>query len=183
MWSRQKFGIRSAAVFLGISNSLRICHCCQLPRRNGQKNGQIRMKENVMSLRPAAEAVTPDNAAGRPPTAVISPDLVAPLAPGRLADQALAARVARHARCAGSGLNPDEWFPVSIEPGRARQEAAAAIAVCARCPVRDQCLMLSLRHWDIGRHGVWGGLVAADRARLRARLAADRRAMARGSRA
>jgi hypothetical protein len=52
----------------------------------------------------------------------------------------------------------------------ARQQAAAAIAVCAACPVRGQCLALSLRHWDIGQHGVWGGLVAADRARLRARL-------------
>jgi hypothetical protein len=33
--------------------------------------------------------------------------------------------------------------------------------------VRGHCLTLSLRHWDIGQHGVWGGLVAADRARLR----------------
>jgi hypothetical protein len=40
--------------------------------------------------------------------------------------------------------------------------------------VRGQCLALSLRHWDIGQHGVWGGLVAADRAQLRARLRAGR---------
>ncbi len=50
----------------------------------------------------------------------------------------------------------------------ARQEAAAAIAVCSTCLVRGQCLALALRHWDIGQHGVWGGLVAADRAQLRA---------------
>jgi hypothetical protein len=56
----------------------------------------------------------------------------------------------------------------------ARQEAAAAIAVCAACLVRGECLALSLRNWDIGRHGVWGGLVAADRAQLRARLCAGR---------
>lgn len=87
-------------------------------------------------------------------------------------DQALWARVARHARCADGGLDPDEWFPVSAEAGRARQEAAAAIAICTACLVRGQCLALSLRHWDIGQHGVWGGLVAADRARLRRRLAA-----------
>jgi hypothetical protein len=27
---------------------------------------------------------------------------------------------------------------------------------------------LSLRHWDIGQHGVWGGLVPAERGALRA---------------
>ena len=27
-------------------------------------------------------------------------------------------------------------------------------------------LELALRHWDVGQHGVWGGLVAADRAYL-----------------
>jgi hypothetical protein len=138
---------------------------------------------NVMSARAAAEAVTSDDVTSRRlPAAVISPDLIAPLAAGRLADQALAARVARYARCADSGLDPDEWFPVSIEPGRARQEAAAAIAVCAGCPVRGQCLELSLRHWGIGKHGVWGGLVAADRARLRAQFPAGRDGAARGSR-
>jgi len=93
----------------------------------------------------------------------------------RSTDDALWARVARQARCADSGLDPDQWYPVSIEPARARHEAAAAIAVCIGCPVRAQCLELSLRHWDIGRHGVWGGLVATDRADLRRRWAADRR--------
>lgn len=85
----------------------------------------------------------------------------------RLTDDTLWARVARQARCADSGLDPDQWYPVSIEPARARHEAAAAIAVCTSCPVRAQCLELSLRHWDIGQHGVWGGLVTAGRARLR----------------
>jgi hypothetical protein len=27
--------------------------------------------------------------------------------------------------------------------------------------------MLSLRHWGIGQHGIWGGLVPAERAALR----------------
>jgi hypothetical protein len=103
------------------------------------------------------------------------------ISPGPLAspvpastDQALWDRVARHARCADGGLDPDEWFPISADAGMARQQAAAAIAVCAACPVRGQCLALSLRHWGIGQHGVWGGLVAADRARLRARMRAGR---------
>jgi Transcription factor WhiB len=93
----------------------------------------------------------------------------------RLTDDAVWARVVRQARCAGSGLDPDQWYPVSIEPARARREAAAAIAVCTSCPVRAQCLELSLRHWDIGQHGVWGGLLAADRAYLRRRRAAGHR--------
>ena len=93
----------------------------------------------------------------------------------RLTDDALRARVATQARCADSGLDPDQWYPVSIEPARARHEAAAAIAVCTSCPVRAQCLELSLRQWDIGQYGVWGGLVAADRAHLRRRRPADPR--------
>ena len=93
----------------------------------------------------------------------------------RLTDDALWAWVARQARCADSGLDPDQWYPVSIEPARARHEAAAAIAVCIGCPVRAQCLEVSLRHWDIGQHGVWGGLVATDRADLRRRWPADHR--------
>ena len=93
----------------------------------------------------------------------------------RLTEDALWARVARQARCADSGLDPDQWYPVSIEPARARHEAAAAIAVCTGCPVRALCLELSLRHWDIGQHGVWGGLVATDRAHLRRRWPAGHR--------
>jgi hypothetical protein len=84
-------------------------------------------------------------------------------------DQALWARVITYARCADSTLDPDQWFPVSAEAGKARHEAAAAITVCTTCLVRAQCLELSLRHWDIGQHGVWGGLVPADRAALRRR--------------
>jgi WhiB family transcriptional regulator, redox-sensing transcriptional regulator len=86
---------------------------------------------------------------------------------GPSADQALWARVIRHARCADGSHDPDQWFPVSEEIEKARLEAAAAIAVCSSCPVRAQCLALSLRHWDIGQHGVWGGLVPPERAALR----------------
>ena len=87
-----------------------------------------------------------------------------PTAP--VTDQALWTRVIRHARCTGSSLDPDQWFPISSEIRKARQEAAAAITVCATCLVRAECLALSLLHWDIGQHGVWGGLVAAERAAL-----------------
>ena len=93
----------------------------------------------------------------------------------RLTGDALRARVAGQARCADSGLDPDQWYPVSTGPVRARREAAAAIAVCTSCPVRAQCLQLSLRQWDIGQHGVWGGLVATDRAHLRRQWPGDHR--------
>jgi len=81
-------------------------------------------------------------------------------------DRALWARVISYARCTGSSLDPDQWFPISEEMDNARREAAAAITVCTACLVRAECLALSLRHWDIGQHGVWGGLVAAERAAL-----------------
>ena len=53
----------------------------------------------------------------------------------RLTDDALWARVARQARCADGGLDPDQWYPVSIEPARARHEAAAAIDSDLEFPV------------------------------------------------
>jgi hypothetical protein len=92
-----------------------------------------------------------------------------PPMPVPFTDQAPWAQVIRHARCADSSLDPDQWFPVSVDTDKARREAATAIAVCTACQVRAQCLELSLRHWDIGQHGVWGGLVAAERAALRRR--------------
>src|SRR5580698_6337628 len=127
--------------------------------------------------------LAPGRQAGAPrlPATACAPDrpvrqpMTSSLPVQRWTDGALWARVARQARCADSGFDPDQWYPVSIEPARARHEAAAAIAVCASCPVRAQCLELSLRHWDIGQHGVWGGLIATDRAYLRRRWPAGRR--------
>lgn len=77
------------------------------------------------------------------------------LVPGPVTDQAPWTVVIRHARCADGSLDPRQWFPVSAEAGKARQEAAAAIAICATCLVRAECLALSLGHWDISQHGVW----------------------------
>ncbi len=108
---------------------------------------------------PGPTAHTLNRAAAQPP----SPP------PVPFPDQALWARVIRDARCADSTLDPDQWFPVSAEAGEARHEADAAISVCVTCFVRTQCLELSLRSWDIGQHGVWGGMVPADRAAVRHR--------------
>jgi len=88
--------------------------------------------------------------------------------PSDLTDGELAGRVYRQARCASSSLDPDEWFPIALDVAKARDQAANAIAICADCPVRPDCLELSLRHaFDIGAHGVWGGLVEGERRALR----------------
>src|ERR1700679_1088354 len=82
--------------------------------------------------------------------------------------------------CSTSGLSADDWFPVSAPAEAARREAADAIAVCSGCRVREECLELALRNWAVGRHGVWGGTVPAERERLRAaRVAQLTRVLAR----
>jgi WhiB family redox-sensing transcriptional regulator len=69
----------------------------------------------------------------------------------------------RH-RAACRDQDPELFFPVSdIGPG-ARQ-AERAKAVCARCPVRAQCLEYAL---DNGLdHGIYGGTSESERRMLR----------------
>ncbi len=83
-----------------------------------------------------------------------------------LTDEELAERVMSPlARCSGSATDPDEWFPVAAVVPAARAEAQHALALCAECPVQAECLEMSLRQWHtIGKHGIWGGLVEAERA-------------------
>src|ERR1700722_17389497 len=89
----------------------------------------------------------------------------------------LADRVYRLARWAGSRVDPDDWFPMARDVARARCGAPPAIAVCARCPVRPDCLELSMRHaFGVGAHGVWGGLVEEERQAVRRRWLARARA-------
>jgi WhiB family redox-sensing transcriptional regulator len=86
--------------------------------------------------------------------------------PTQLTDRQLLVRVtSRLARCSGTDVDPDEWFPVANRWDTARTEAARALALCAACPVRPECLEYSMRHWDeVGRYGVWGGLLEPERA-------------------
>jgi hypothetical protein len=115
----------------------------------------------------ASPSAGPEPTAGRHSRAALS---VLTFGRGPETDQALWARLFRQARCADSGVDADQWFPVSTTAESAAAEAAVALAVCQSCQVRSQCLALSLLHWDVGQHGVWGGLVAADRANLRRQL-------------
>ena len=61
------------------------------------------------------------------------------------------------------GLDTEVFFP----PSEDEADAAAAKAVCAVCPVREECL-----EWAVATNqpdGVWGGLTATERRRLRRR--------------
>jgi WhiB family transcriptional regulator, redox-sensing transcriptional regulator len=92
--------------------------------------------------------------------------LAGPAMAASLTDEELAARVMSPlARCSGSATDPDEWFPVAAVVPAARAEAQHALALCDACPVRAECLEMSLRQWHtIGKYGIWGGLVEAERA-------------------
>jgi WhiB family redox-sensing transcriptional regulator len=129
----------------------------------------------VMTVGTGDEHVTASPSAGREPIPALGTQaalsvLTFDRGPGT--DQARWAELIRRARCADSGVDADQWFPVSNNPESAVSEAADALAVCRSCPVRSLCLALSLLHWDVGQYGVWGGLVAADRASLRRQMLA-----------
>lgn len=88
-----------------------------------------------------------------------------------MTDRQLQARISSpQAHCVGASIDPDEWFPLAAEPPRARSQASHALALCAGCPVRAECLELSLRHWGgVGRYGIWGGMLVPERRALRRR--------------
>ena len=59
--------------------------------------------------------------------------------------------------------DPDAWFP-AFAKGRS-SEIVNVKKLCARCPVRKQCLEYALANPDL--QGIWGGLGPAERNRLR----------------
>lgn len=61
-------------------------------------------------------------------------------------------------RAACYGIDPDVFFPTSEE------EAGPALAYCAACTIRDECLAWALKNGE--RYGVWGGLTEQRRRRL-----------------
>jgi WhiB family redox-sensing transcriptional regulator len=62
------------------------------------------------------------------------------------------------------GLDTEIFFPVTAE------KEAEAMAVCATCPVRAECLEQALR--DHERDGIWGGTTPEERRRIARRKAA-----------
>ncbi len=62
-----------------------------------------------------------------------------------------------HAACLGK--DPELWFPEQGSP------ALEAKAICHTCPAQEECLQYALNHpW---LQGIWGGLNARERRRLR----------------
>ncbi|HET9442453.1 MAG TPA: WhiB family transcriptional regulator, partial [Acidimicrobiales bacterium] len=66
------------------------------------------------------------------------------------------------AEAACRDIDTNLFFPES------EAAVAPALAVCAGCPVRDECLDFALRTRQ--DDGIWGGMTEADRRRLRRRI-------------
>jgi WhiB family transcriptional regulator, redox-sensing transcriptional regulator len=58
--------------------------------------------------------------------------------------------------------DPELWFPVESSGG------AEAIAICRACPVRLDCLGWATEHNE--RLGIWGGVSARGREKMRKRI-------------
>lgn len=61
--------------------------------------------------------------------------------------------------------------PALFFPGQG-EDASIAKGICARCPVREECLDYAMRHTE--RFGIWGGLSERERRRIRSQRARDR---------
>jgi WhiB family transcriptional regulator, redox-sensing transcriptional regulator len=74
-------------------------------------------------------------------------------------------------RAACRGANAQLFFGPDDERWEDREvREAKAKAICARCPVREQCLSEALMNSI--RHGIWGGLNSEERTRERRRRTA-----------
>jgi len=80
------------------------------------------------------------------------------------------------ARAACATADPQLFFPIAYS-GPALRQVARAKAICARCPIQQECLRYALAAGSI--QGVWGGLTEEERRRL---LRRRRRALARSVR-
>jgi WhiB family transcriptional regulator, redox-sensing transcriptional regulator len=75
------------------------------------------------------------------------------------------------AACRDAGVMMLFFGPDGERPAEREIREHTARAICARCPVRAECLEYALRH--PARYGIWGGLnteeLAAERRRLQRR--------------
>ena len=82
----------------------------------------------------------------------------------QMTDNARRAQKRWRERAACRDVQPETFFPAA-EAGPVRDaQVAAAKAVCARCPVRAECLTEALLRIP---HGIAGGLTEHERRRLR----------------
>lgn len=71
------------------------------------------------------------------------------------------------ARCRGPEGRGVDFFPVRRAYQRRMETTARereALAVCAACPARDECLGFALQ-WRV-KDGIWGGTLEAEREKL-----------------
>jgi WhiB family transcriptional regulator, redox-sensing transcriptional regulator len=66
-------------------------------------------------------------------------------------------------RAACASADPELFFPISYS-GPALRQVARAKAICARCPIQQECLSYALDAGSI--QGVWGGMTEEERRRL-----------------
>jgi len=66
-------------------------------------------------------------------------------------------------RAACATADPELFFPISYS-GPAVSQVMRAKAVCARCPIQQECLRYALDAGPI--QGVWGGTTEEERRRL-----------------
>lgn len=79
----------------------------------------------------------------------------------------------RNGKCLGH--DPNIFFPFAEKSGdsysarylRGKNNTATAKAICAKCPIIEECLQYSLRHEPFG---IWGGKTERERKTLRRRL-------------
>jgi len=85
-------------------------------------------------------------------------------------------------RAAGACLSadPDLFFPIASGPA-AMKQITKAQQICARCPVRQECLEWAMRTPET--HGIWGGTTPEERMRVRRARTAQRRVAARAAQA
>jgi WhiB family transcriptional regulator, redox-sensing transcriptional regulator len=94
--------------------------------------------------------------------------------PRRTGTPARAAIASWYAGAACDGMDTGWFFPTS--PGSPAD--GRALAVCASCPVRTECLDYALANPRQTKYGVWGGLTEEERVAERRRRNAERRAAA-----
>jgi len=89
-----------------------------------------------------------------------------------IADQRTRDSLVWSERAACHDAPPDLFFPVS-DLGAAEDQINEAKRICARCPVRTECLQYALRRGEAT--GIWGGTTEHERRRLRRRRSALQR--------
>lgn len=61
------------------------------------------------------------------------------------------------------GMTTELFFPTAYDPPEVTERA---LAICARCPVRETCLAMALKHDGSPAYGIRGGMTANQRMKV-----------------